>query len=322
MKIALTGATGLVGGHVAQRLLREGFSVRCLIRSPRHRGVFEAFGCQIVMGSLEDEAARMALVDGVDDVYHVAGLIAARSEAEFERVNVTATRALAEAAARSGVRRFVHVSSLAVTGPSPDGSPLDECGEPRPVTPYGLSKRAGEDAVRSAGVPFTILRPPAVYGPRDRAFLRLFRFARFGFVPLLGDGTQRLTLVHVGDLAEAIFAAGASERTTGGTYHAGGDEIVTQRELALLIGAALGKDVRTVPLSPGIVSSALRVGGWLSFLTRRPSILSPLKGPELLAPAWTASSAALERDAGWVPEISLGEGLAATAEWYRARRWL
>ena len=322
MRVALTGATGFVGGQVAQKLLREGFEVRCLIRSARHRSVFEAFGCEIVMGSLADEASREALVSGVQQVYHVAGLVAALSEADFVDTNVNQTGALARAAARAGVSRFIHVSSLAATGPSPDGTPLDECGAPGPVTAYGRSKLGGESAVREAGVPFTIVRPPAVYGPRDRAFLRLFRFARLGFVPLLGDGSQRLSLVHVTDLANAIYAAGTSEQTVGKTYHSAGDEIITQRELALLIGAAVGRSVRTVAFAPAFVRMALQIGGLVSLVTRRASILSPSKGPELLAPAWTASSAALERATGWRPTIALGEGLASTAEWYRARGWL
>lgn len=279
-------------------------------------------GCRIVEGSLEDEGARRALVEGQDVLYHLAGLVAARKPADFQRVNADGAAALAAAAARAGVGRFLLVSSLAVTGPSRPGHPVDEASGPGPVTTYGRSKRAGEEAVRASGVPFTIVRPPAVYGPRDRAFLALFRSAARGFAPLLGDGTQELTLVHAADLARALVAAATSAATAGGVYHAGHAEPVTQRALAEEVGRAVGRAVHAISLPGPLVRAALGAAGVAARALGRSPLLDGDKANELLALGWSCSSAALRRDASWSAEIALSEGLADTARAYRRAGWL
>lgn len=279
-------------------------------------------GCRLVEGSLEDAEARRALVEGADVVFHAAGLVAARSEAEFRRVNADGTAALAAAAARAGVGRFLLVSSLSVTGPSPPGQPVDETSGPGPVTAYGRSKRAGEEAARASGAPLTIVRPPAVYGPRDRAFLGLFRMAARGVVPLLGDGASELTLVHAADLARALVAAATSAAALGGTYHAGNAAPVTQRALAEEVGRAVGRPVRRITLPGPIVRAALAGAGFAVRALGKAPLLDGDKANELLAPGWSCSSAALRRDASWSAEIPLSRGLADTARAYREAGWL
>ena len=287
------------------------------MRRPDTAGALRALGCRVVEGALEDEAAGLTLAEGADVVIHVAGLVAARSEAEFLRVNRDGAAALARAFARAGVSRFVLVSSLSVTGPSRPGHPVDEMSGPGPVTAYGRSKEAGEAAVRATGVPFTVVRPPAVYGPRDRAFLTLFRAASHGVVPLLGDGGQELTLVHAADLARALVAAATSAATLGGTYHAGHPEPVTQRALADAAGRAVGRRVRCVTLPGAVVRAALGVAGAAARALGRAPLLDGDKANELLASGWSCSSEALRRDADWAAEIPLHRGLAETARAYR-----
>jgi nucleoside-diphosphate-sugar epimerase len=276
----------------------------------------------VVAGAIEDEAAALALVEGADVVFHGAGLVAARSEAEFFRVNRDGAAALARASARAGISRFVLVSSLSATGPSRPGHPVDEASGPGPVTAYGRSKKAGEEAVRAAGVPLTVVRPPAVYGPRDRSFLALFRTASHGVVPLLGDGEQEITLVHAADLARALVAAGTSAATLGGTYHAGHAEPVTQRALANAVGRAIGRRARCFTLPGPLVRALLGVAGTAARAAGRAPLLDGDKANELLAPGWSCSSEALRRDAGWAAEIPLDRGLADTARAYREAGWL
>jgi len=322
VRTAVTGATGFVGSHLAEALRARGDEVACLVRSSASDAALRAGGCRCVRGGLEDEGALRLLVAGSEVVYHVAGAIAAPSPDAFLRVNRDGTARVAAAARAAGVRRLVYVSSLAVTGPTVPGQPLDETGPPRPVTPYGRSKLEGEVAVRAAGVPFTIVRPPIVYGPRDREVLRLFRLARTGLAPLLGGGAQELSLVHARDLADALAAAAASDATAGGTYHAGHPVPVSQRELVQAIGSAAGRRVRLIALPDAVVRAALSMAGAAARLRGRPSLLDPAKAAELLAPAWTCSSAALERDTAWRARIGLAEGLAETARWYRDAGWL
>lgn len=303
-------------------LAERGHAVTVLARSPGRAASLVARGCRLVEGDLEDARAREALLAGADVVFHVAGVVAARSAGEFLRVNRDATSALALAAAQAGVSRFVLVSSLAVTGPAARGRLLDESSGPGPVTAYGRSKQAGEQAVREARVPFTIVRPPAVYGPGDHAFLTLFRLAARGVVPLLGDGRQQLTLVFAKDLARALVAAATSPATLGGTYHAGHPEMVTQRELAEATGRAVGRQVRCVRLPDNLVRVLLGVAGPLARTLGQAPLLDADKAHELLAPAWTASSEALRRDTGWVAEVPLERGLTETALAYREAGWL
>jgi nucleoside-diphosphate-sugar epimerase len=318
--VAITGATGFVGAHLADALLARGDRVRALARTAAP--ALAAGGAEIIPGSLADDDALRRLVEDAEVVYHVAGAIAARSEADFMRVNADGTARLAEAALAAGVRRFVYVSSIAVSGPSARGKPMDEAGPARPVTPYGRSKRAGEEAVARSGVSFTIVRPPIVYGPRDRSVLRVFRLARGGFAPLLGDGGQELSLVFAADLARALMAAAASPVTEGRTYHAAHPDVVTQRELVRAIGRACGRTVRTVAVPAPVVRALITVSAVAARMTGRRTFLEPSKAPELLAPAWTCTSDALAQDAGWKAEVALAQGLEEAARWYGEAGWL
>ncbi len=318
MNVAITGATGFVGSHLLHRL--HGQTVACLARTSSP--MLEQAGCRIVRGGIADVSAVDDLVAGADVVFHVAGAIAARSEAEFLAVNREGTRVVAEACRRADVARLVYVSSLAVTGPAERGRPVDDATAARPVTPYGRSKRAGEEVVRQSGVAFTIVRPPIVYGPRDRQILRLFRMAHRGIVPLLGDGSQELSIVHAADLADALVAAATSPATVNRTYHAAQAAFVTQRRLLEEIGRTVGRTPRFVRMPPLAVRLALSISGALARATGRTTLLDPAKAPELLAPAWTCLSDALQRDAGWRASIPLERGLRETADWYKAAGWL
>jgi len=305
-----------------EALAARGDSVAALVRRPEKAGALRALGCRLVAGALEDEPAALALADGADVVFHVAGRVAARSEAEFLRANRDGAARVARAAARAGVGRLVLVSSLSVTGPSHAGEAVDEASGPGPVTAYGRSKRAGEEAVRASGVPFTVVRPPAVYGPRDRAFLPLFRAASGGVVALLGDGGQEITLVHASDLARALVAAATSRAALGGTYHAAHPDPVTQRALAEAVGRAVGRPVRCLRLPAPLVRGVLSVAGGVARALGRAPLLDGDKANELLAPGWVCSSEALRRDAGWAAEIPLDRGVAETARAYREAGWL
>jgi dihydroflavonol-4-reductase len=322
MNAALTGGTGFVGSHLAEALRARGDAVTCLVRARTSAAPLQALGCRCLTGDLEDARALAELVEGTDVVFHVAGLVAAPSEDAFLRANRDGTARLAAAAREARVGRLLYVSSLSVTGPTTPGRPLDEGGPPRPVTAYGRSKQAGEEAVRAAGVPFTIVRPPVVYGPRDRQVLRVFRMARRGLAPLLGGGGQELSLVHGRDLAGALVAAATAGATMGRTYHAGHAAPVSQRALVAAIGAALGRRVRTIALPPAVVRAALVLSRATVHFHGRATLLDPAKADELLAPAWTCTSEALARDAGWRATTALDVGLRETGQWYREAGWL
>ncbi|NOT07000.1 MAG: NAD(P)-dependent oxidoreductase, partial [Gemmatimonadales bacterium] len=209
MKVLVTGATGFVGGHLVDALLRRGDTVTALVRSRAKGEALAKRGVTPAPGDLADDAALRAAARGQEVVYHLAGLVAAHSEAEFQTVNADGTaRLVAAVAAGAPSARLVLVSSMAAAGPSPAGGKLTGTEPARPVTAYGRSKLAGERAVAEGPLPWTILRPPAVYGPGDLELLRVFKATAFGAVPVFGGGGQELSMVYGPDLAEAIAAAG------------------------------------------------------------------------------------------------------------------
>ncbi len=324
MKALVTGGTGFVGGHLIDRLLAEGDEVTALVRSPARAAELVARGVRLVPGDLHDTAALGQAAAGQEAVYHVAALVGALDEAAFRRANEEGTANLVAAVeAGAPAARLVLVSSLAAAGPSERGRPRDAEAVPAPVTMYGRSKLAAEVVVRASRLPWVILRPPAVYGPRDRDnFLALFRLARFGICPVFGDGSQELSLVYVTDLAAALRRAAVSENTVGRAYFVNHPELVTSGQILREIGRLRGSRVRLLPLPRPVAVAALGIAGGAAGLLRRKTILSRDKANEFYQPAWTADSTPLIHGTGWTPAFDMASGLRATHDWYRGQGWL
>ena len=301
MKLAITGGTGFVGTHLIDGALAAGHEVQALARRaqpPRERLAW-------IAGSLDDRGALKALVDEADAVIHVAGVINAPDAAGFEQGNVAGTLAMLAAATAGGVRRFVHVSSLAAREPS--------------LSLYGASKARAEELVQSSGLDWAIVRPPAVYGPGDKETLELFRMAKRGLVLLPPSG--RVSLIHVGDLARlllALSARGAAKRlvvepddgTPGGWSH---------KEFAKALGEAVGR--RTVSLSTP--RPLLRLAARIDRLVRRGGAkLTPDRAAYFSHPDWVVTSGRFPPPDLWHPRTETRQGLAATARWYEAQGWL
>ena len=322
MKALVTGATGFVGSHLVEALRSRGHQVSALVRSPAKAAALEPLGVRLVPGDLDDAGSLARAVEGQDLVFHVAGLVAAKDEGEFVRVNRDGTASLVASAARARVGRFVYVSSMAAAGPAGKGRPLTGTEPPRPVTGYGRSKLAGETAVKEGALPWVIVRPPTVYGPRDREVLKVFRMARWGVAPVFGDGSQELSAVHGADLASALVVAGTAPGTPGKVYYPCHPEIVTSAVFVRMVGRAMGRRVRIVPVPHtlgrallGLTEAATRIVGQRTILTRD-------KANEFFQPAWTGDPEPLTRDSGWRAAHDLASGMADTVGWYRSAGWL
>jgi 2-alkyl-3-oxoalkanoate reductase len=322
MKVLVTGATGFVGSHLAEVLRRRGDEVTALARSASKAAALAPLGVRVVPGDLHDRTALQRAAEGQDVVYHVAGVVAARSEADFMAANRDGTRNLVEALGLTGTGRLVFVSSMAAAGPTIKGRPLRGDEAPRPVTAYGRSKLAAEQAVTASALPWTIVRPPMVYGPRDQEVLKVFRLARLGVAPVLGDGSQELSAVHGGDLAEGLIAAGTTAAAAGRTYYACHPEVFTGADMARAVGRAMGKSPAVIRVPATIGRGVLMLTEAAARLTGHTTILTADKANEFFQPAWTGDPTPLMRDTGWQAAHDLRSGLEETYRWYRTAGWL
>jgi len=321
----VTGASGFVGSHVVDELLRGGARVRCLLRKTSSRRWLEGKSIEIVEGDVREEAGLDDAVRGVDWIVHAAGLTHARSSAEFHDANVHGTELILAAALRhrATIRRFVYISSQAAAGPTRDGRPVTEDQAPVPVSEYGVTKLLGEDLTMLTGgmLPVVSIRPPAVYGPRDDAFLKLFRLVRRGLFPVLRK-QGRVSLVHVEDLARAVCLALEDERAVGQIYFVAEPEVAGHGEMGRAVMSAMGTHALTVRIPmPMLLAAAFagevwgRIAGRAPFLTRE-------KLREIAAGDWIVSSAKIRDQLGWAPRITLTEGVRGTVEWCRQAGWI
>ena len=303
MTIALTGGTGFVGQALLDVLAGREGPVRALARKAP---AGQPGQVDWVQGDLGNRAALDALVDGAEAVIHVAGLTNTPDPAEFETANVGGTLELVEAAVKAGVPRFVFVSSLSAREPQ--------------LSAYGASKARAEKLVAASGLDWTIVRPPAVYGPRDRDMFELFRSAKWGVVPVPPPG--RSSMIHVTDLAELLVAlVPGGEAVTHRMFEPddGREDGWSHREMAKAIGWAMGRHPWVPHLSKPMLE---RAAAFDRFFRRGKAKLTPDRVGYMTHPDWVASKRAQVPEGIWSPRIPTREGLKATARWYREQGWL
>lgn len=299
--LAITGATGFVGAAALDQAAGAGREVRALTRGPQ--GARE--GVEWVAGTLSDETALAQICQGSDAVIHIAGLTNTPDPAEFETANVTGTANVIAAAKAAKVKRFVFVSSLSAREPD--------------LSLYGASKARAEELVQASGLDWTIVRPPAVYGPRDNDMFELFRSARFGLVPLPPKGAT--SMIHVNDLARLLLAL-ADRKGLKKIYEPddGREGGWSHKEMGQAIGRAVGR--RSV-LALNLPAEVLKLAAKSDKLLRGDKAkLTADRVGYMLHPNWVVrSDRAVPRDI-WQPQIGGEEGLRQTAEWYESEGWL
>jgi len=281
--LAMTGATGFVGGATLRRAVEAGWHVRALTRRPQP----EREGVTWVAGALDDPQSLADMAAGSDAVLHIAGVVNVPTRAAFEAGNAAATANVIAAARDAGVSRFVHVSSLAAREPG--------------LSDYGWSKERAEAVVQASGLDWTIVRPPAVFGPGDTEMLDLFRMVRRGIALLPPRG--RMSAIYVDDLAKLLVALAANRDTSiGQTYEPDGRAHVPTLATPALL---------------------LRAGGQIDKLVRRGRAkLTPDRARYIAHPDWVVNEGARPPAELWCPERETDDALAETVRWYRREGWL
>lgn len=299
--LAITGATGFVGAHLLDAARAANHPVRALTRGPRP----PREGVTWIEGALDRLKSLATLAEGADTVVHIAGLINAPNRAAFEAVNAGGTANMIDAARAAGVKRFIHISSLAAREPE--------------LSDYGWSKAKSEKIVAASGLDWTILRPPAVYGPGDRETFELFRMARRGFVALPPGG--RFSILHVDDLARLILALIDAPATVGETYEPddGIENGWEHRHFARTLGRLMGKRPATLAMPKAVMAGAAQVD---RLVRRGKAKLTPDRVRYFCHPDWVVTAGARPPEAVWTPAIRTPTGLKATAEWYLDQGWL
>lgn len=308
--LALTGATGFIGRHAAIALAKAGWSVRALVRGSTAPDLADC-RLETVRGSLGDAASLEVLVRGADVVLHLAGAVQARDRAAFFAANVAGAARMAQAAARQGCRRLVHVSSLAARAPD--------------LSPYAETKALGErEAIGQAGqLQVLVVRPPAVYGPGDRATLPIMRSLARGLLLAPRRADAHFSLLYATDLAALLVRLADADLPSGTVLEPDDGRPGGYRwaDLARLAGRSLGRKVRVV----GVPRPAMALAALLA--ERRAGadevpLVSRAKVAELFHPDWVCDGGSLRDWSGWSPTTDFARGLPATLAWYRGAGWM
>ncbi len=320
--VALTGGTGFVGSHVADALLAAGFRVRALVRRLGDVAWLKGTATELVKGDVRNAATLPALVEGAAAVVHAAGKTSARNEEAYMAANAAGTENVAAAVrALAPGAHVVLVSSQAAAGPGEGAAPVKASDAPRPVSSYGRSKLAGEEALRRAGVPHTILRPCAVYGPRETAIRDLFVAASWGVVPVLAGGRPRIQLVYGPDVAAAV--AGALARgPRGETFFVAHPEVLDYAAIAETLSGLPSRRPFRLPVPAALIRAAGHIVGTVSAFGKGPPVFNAEKAEEMLQRAWLCDVSESQVALGQPFRTDFRTGARLTWNWYLEQGWL
>jgi nucleoside-diphosphate-sugar epimerase len=323
--IFVTGGTGFVGSHFVERLLSHGCTdVRCLVRTSEK--YLEGLPVTIVRGDLSGDETIRAGLDGVDFVAHIAALTRAQSWDEFDKANVKGTVRLLDAIRTHvpDISGVLVTSSLAAVGSGASGI-ADEDSPLVPVSMYGRSKKEMELAIAPfhSDLPICIIRPPAVYGPRESDIFTFFKTLSHGFCPIVGNGQEEaLSLVHVDDLVTGMILGMVSSSGHGQTYFLGSPDQYSWHEIRDAGSTALGRRVLTLPIPLSLVGVIGAASEFYGKLTGTYPPLNKEKATEIRLACTMCDSGKAIREIGYSPEIDLWTGMKSTIEWYTNNGWL
>lgn len=323
---AVTGANGFVGSHLVDFLLKKNFEVRCIVRKSSNLQWLEGKDVKIFDCGLFDKEGLGEAFRGVNYIFHIAGVVKAKDEAGYFKGNVESTKILLEVATenKDQLKKFVVVSSQTVSGPAQKDHPVTENMKPNPLTTYARSKLKQEEvALNYKDVfPITICRAPAIYGERDTEIFIYFQVFNRGLTTLIGFDKKELSLLHVADLAEGMYLAAISEKSSGEIYFISSEKYYNWDEVGVVTSKVLGKRAFRIRIPHFIVFSIAAVAQFFAMFSSKPATLNIEKAKDLVQSYWICDTSKAMRELGYKQNVSLEEGIKRTCDWYKKMKWI
>ena len=322
MHALVIGASGFIGSHIVDNLIERDYEVTAILRHTSNARWVNPKAEIVRINTFKPEqiADRLAKADYF---VHVAGLVKALRIRDFYRVNAEMVKIWLEACEKycTKLKRFVLISSLAAARPSE--VPIDETVPSEPVTHYGKSKRLGEIYAMKfmEKIPITIVRPPAVYGPRDTEILRYIKFIKLGIAPIVGKPTVKASLIFVSDLARAIIELMECQEAAGETFFVKNDRTPTRFEFIKAIADAMNKKPLFIRIPNPIVYIAAFLSETFAKVVGKATIFTLDKMPELLL-SWNVDDSKIRKTIDFKPMYNLEDGFKLTVDWYKKVGWL
>jgi dihydroflavonol-4-reductase len=322
----VTGASGFVGSHLVDKLLKEGHHVKCILRKTSSRRWLENKPVEIIDCGLFDKDKLKDVLKDADYLFHIAGVVKSKDDEGYTKGNVETTMVLLEVLCEVNpqIKRVIVTSSQTACGPSLDGNPCNEETLEHPITRYGKSKYEQEKLAKKFmdRLPITIIRPPAVYGERDTEIYLFFKTYKQGLMGLIGFDKKKISIVHVDDLVKGIYLAATTKVAKDQTYFIGSEKYYNWEEIGNVCNKAFGKKAFTIKIPHFLVYTVAAIAQFFSMFSSSAATFNIEKARDFVQSNWTCDVSKAVKELGYHQEVSLEAGMTRTIDWYCAVKWL
>jgi nucleoside-diphosphate-sugar epimerase len=326
LKALVTGANGFIGSHLVETLLQKGVQVRCLVRKTSDLTWLKNLPIDLVHGDCSDKPSLKEAVRGIDQVFHLAGVTKAFEEKTYFEVNALGTENLIQACLENNprIQRFIYLSTQAAAGPCQNGGKKKESDQCQPVSAYGFSKRVGEEfaLAHCHEIPLLILRPSAVYGPRDKDFFLFFKCLSKGIKPCLSGQNQHFSLCYVQDIIQGILLASEAQTKSGEIFFLSDGNDYRMEEIGDIFAQAMGVKAFRIRVPKQVFFGIASFSEWFSKFSKIPPLLNKGKAEEIIQENYICDITKAKTLLGFEPQNQLLEGAKLTFQWYREEKWL
>lgn len=326
MKVLVTGGTGFIGSHLVEALIQKGVQVRCLLRKSSDLKWIKGLPVEFAWGDCRDKVSLKEAVKGVDQVFHSAGVTKALKEEAFFEINAHGTENLIQACLDHNpcLQKFIYISSQAAAGPSRNGNRKKETDPCQPVSPYGRSKRMGEELALAQAhkLPVLVLRPSAVYGPRERDIYLLFKFLSRGINICASDPKQRISLCYVRDVVQAVLLSAENQSSQGEIFFISDGQDYPVEKVGDTFAEAMGKNTFRLCIPKWMLLGIASFSEYVSQFSNKPALINRGKVEEMVQKNWVCDIGKAETVLGFDPSTPLLQGARLTVDWYKRENWL